>query len=271
MLNLFIGKKEVPVEIFKFPAGESGIKCAFENDPYQVGNTINVHITLDWQGNDDIINLALLVDAVKRKYSSTHLALSIPYFPYARQDRVCNKGESLSVKVVASIINSMEFDGVYVLDPHSDVLGSVLNNMITLEVAPRVAKAVGNSWPAKSYLVAPDAGALKKVRGYAKHCKVDGVIFADKVRDTTTGAITGTKVYSEHLGDASLLVADDILDGGGTFIPLAAELRKITTGKVSLMVSHGLFTKGVDIFQGVYDNIFVINNMYGPHPLITEI
>lgn len=275
MLSLFIGKDAAEVKIFKFPAGESGVSFTHKNSTY-IGGTLAGMITLKWESNEDIINLALLVDAVRREYREIELSLEIPYFPYARQDRVCNKGESLSVKVIANIINSLGFARVYVTDPHSEVLGAVLDNMIEVHTKDAVSVAVALCWNHRTFatsaaLVSPDAGALKKTFKYAKYCGGIPVIRADKVRDVMTGSITGTVVYSEHLGKVDLLVVDDICDGGGTFIPLAAELRKITTGTVNLLVTHGIFTKGVDIMQGVFDNIFVINNMYGPHSLIQEI
>jgi ribose-phosphate pyrophosphokinase len=274
MLSLFIHKQLAEVKIFKFPAGESGVSFSVK-DPIPIHCKVNAMITLRWEGNDDLINLALLVDAVRRQYD-VHLALEIPYFPYARQDRVCNIGESLSVKVIADFINSLNFHTVYVRDPHSDVLGAVLNNMFKYDVLSKVERSfvaiLSGDAPClrHTYLVSPDAGANKKVIGYAKTLGTK-VIKADKERDVQTGAITGTTVYSEHLGDTNLLVVDDILDGGGTFIPLAKALRSITNGSVSLYVTHGLFTKGVDIFEGVYDNIFVANNMYGKHKLIQEV
>lgn len=270
MLSLFINKKQAKVKIFKFPAGESGVSFTCEDAPLHT--TIPGMITLKWESNDDIINLALLVDAVRREYPNIELSLNIPYFCYARQDRVCNVGESLSVKVIANIINGMNFARVFVTDPHSEVLGAVLNNMVVMDVSQKVKSALTTIYKGSGcVLVSPDAGALKKIYRYAKECNGVKVVRADKTRDTATGAITGTVVYSEHLDYQNLLVVDDILDGGGTFIPLAAELRKITTGTVNLLVTHGIFTKGVDIMQGVFDNIFVINNMHGPHPLIQEI
>lgn len=266
MLRLFIGKDPAEVKIFKFPAGESGVSF---NVPVQKthlhdGLPFNAQITLKWEGNDDLINLALLVDAIRRKYDTIELNMTIDYFPYARQDRVCNPGESLSVKVIADMINAMNFKRVYVLDPHSDVLGAVLNNMMVITNFNNVQNATftlqkGGS---KVALVSPDAGANKKVMGYAKQYPFAlQVIRADKTRDVATGKITGTVVYSEHLGDTNLLVVDDILDHGGTFIPLATELRKITDGTISLFVSHGLFNSGINKFAGLYDKIFVVNNM----------
>lgn len=267
MLSLYLGKSASDVKTFSFPAGESGVSFTSKECPIETKYGM---ITLKWQGNDDLINLALLVDAVRRQYRNVELTLNIPYFPYARQDRVCNMGESLSVKVVADFINSLNFTRVYVTNPHSDVLGAVLNNMVVPDeylMVEKCVQAIGGN----VVLVSPDAGANKKVMGYAKALGGLEVIRADKTRDTATGKITGTVVYSEHLGNKNVLVVDDLLDAGGTFIPLEKELRKITNGRVNLFVSHGIFTKGVDIFEETYDNIFVANNMFGQHNLIKEI
>jgi ribose-phosphate pyrophosphokinase len=268
MLSLYIDKQQAEVNIFKFPAGESGV--SFCTNSIVKDGKVNACITLKWQGNDDIVNLALLVDAVRREYD-VDLSLNIPYFPYARQDRVCNKGESLSLKVITNMVNAMEFSSVYVTDPHSDVLGALLNNMVCMDVVPSLIDAMFKVANGGVNLVSPDAGANKKVLGYAKRLGGMPVIRADKTRDTKTGSITGTVVFSEHIGNVPVVVVDDIGDGMGTFIPLAAELRKITNGTVSIFLSHGIFTKSVDILQGVFDNIFVVNNMYGSHPLITEV
>lgn len=277
MLRLFIGKDPAEVKIFKFPAGESGVSF---NVPVQKthlhdGLPFNAQITLKWEGNDDLINLALLVDAIRRKYDTIELNMTIDYFPYARQDRVCNPGESLSVKVIADMINAMNFKRVYVLDPHSDVLGAVLNNMVVLDNKYNVQNATFQLQKGctEVALVAPDVGAKKKVLEYAKQKPFPlHFIQGDKTRDVATGKITGTVVHSEHLGKVNLLVVDDICDGGGTFIPLANELRKITDGTVSLFVTHGIFTKGIDIVADAYDNIFVVNNMSGlNHPKLKQI
>lgn len=276
MLKLFIGKDPAEVKVFKFPAGESGVSYEYypRTHVYNPHEKFSAKITLLWEGNDDLINLALLVDAIRRKEGEININLDIPYFPYCRQDRICNPGESLSVKVIASFINSLGFSRVYIIDPHSDVLGAVLDNMVQIDIKHKVHEALFTleKGAATVALVSPDAGALKKVYGYASYGPLGThVVRADKTRNTKTGKIAGTVVYSEHLGNTNLLVVDDLCDGGFTFTQLAPELRKITTGTVSLFVSHGIFTKGVDIVADVYDNVFVVNNMYGAHPKLKEI
>lgn len=270
-LKLYVNGKLSKIKRISFPAGETLIALD------EIASFIyvdDIYIELNFKSNADLIDLALLVDAIRR-WTGAGIHLSMPYFPYARQDRVCNLGESLSVKVIADMINAMNFEHVHVIDPHSEVLGAILNNMTTtpmvhyVQIAKRIIyRDMQNN---NFALVSPDAGANKKVMGYAKYLDGIDVIRSDKTRDTKTGNITGTVVFSGHLGNTNLLVVDDILDGGGTFIPLAAELRKITDGTISLLVSHGIFTKGVDIFKGVFDNLFVVNNMCGESDIIQDI
>ncbi len=296
MLKLFVHKQEVPVTLTRFPAGESLISITNPEIRVYDREPLNINITCYFESNDDIINLLMLTDSVKRQYwgRNMHIALTIPYFPYARQDRVCNKGESLSVKVIADLINSQEYDVVYVADAHSEVTPALLNNCINIKLdsAARALKSIRK--PENTILVSPDAGANKKVFEFAKIHGYDHVVRADKTRDVRTGKITGTKVYWEeeylHLQSMEVrtksstigtnkdfLILDDILDGGGTFNPLATALKELTSGKVYLYVTHGIFTKGLNGLQHNLEQIYVSNLMNKhvlnelPHNFIKEI
>ncbi len=275
MLSLYVGRRNVPVNFWKFPAGESGVRIEDTALGYNCEHP-QANITLKWSDNNDLIELALLNDAVRRVYPGIPVNLTIEYFPYARQDRVCNRGESHSLKVICGLINNMEFDKVFVMDPHSDVVGALLDNIHILGVEHKVLKAMQDC--KATVLVSPDAGALKKVQKYAQFVSTYipevEVVRADKTRDVKTGKITGTVVYNDSPAqNKNVLVVDDILDGGGTFIPLSKELRPLvkTKGTVNLLVTHGLFTKGVDILSKEFDNLYVVNNMFGEHQSIKEI
>lgn len=256
-LKLTIGDDKTPEVIFsRFPAGETHVRI---NDEGFIGETIAV-IEMNFEGNNDLFDLALLVDAARRLYiGDLTIYLHMDYVPYARQDRVCNIGESLSIKVVADFINGLNLDGVFVSDLHSSVAGALFNKLgertLTM-LAPRLAARFQAD---NTVLVSPDAGANKKVLDLAKWLKFPHVVRADKTRDVLTGAITGTAVYSEHVGTKDFLIVDDICDGGRTFIELAKELKKLTTGRVFLYVTHGIFSKGTEVFDGLIDGIYMVN------------
>lgn len=267
-LSLKIDNGAGPIRIAKFPAGESLVSLEF----IDLNDEVTVDIELIFQSNDDLINLLLLTDAVRRYYRTAHIHLTMPYLPYARQDRVCNPGESLSVKVITDLINSQNYSSVTCYDIHSDVGVALINNLrhVTWVNSNTTNLRIFRP-PEKTLLVSPDAGSNKKVDAFAKAMGYDQPIRADKKRDVHTGEITGTVVYSYGVGDKDLLIMDDICDGGRTFIELAKVLRPLTSGTVSLYVTHGLFTKGYEVFDGVLDHIFCANLMAPKNKLVQEI
>jgi len=79
-----------------------------------------------------------------------------------------------------------------------------------------------------------------------------------KDRDVKTGNITRTSITPiVHGGNA--IIVDDICDGGRTFIELAKCLKP-ACDKVYLYVTHGIFSKGLDVFDGLIDHIWTANS-----------
>jgi ribose-phosphate pyrophosphokinase len=272
-IKLVIGNKEIPIIHTRFPGGESMIRLEIPPTLYEEC-IVNANVTLNFRDNGDLFDLMLLVDAIRREiYNPLRLSLTMPYLPYARQDRVCNSGESLSVRVVADLINSLTFDSVLVFDAHSDASMIALNNARNVPMhicAHRLATQL-ESKRDNIILVSPDVGAMKKVQAFAKYHKFPQVICAEKQRDTLTGEIKGITIPDSFDGlvdvpddGVEFLVLDDICDGGRTFVELAKALNdtyKAPTDRLSLYVTHGIFSKGVSELYEYYDDIYTHNLM----------
>jgi ribose-phosphate pyrophosphokinase len=115
----------------------------------------------------------------------------------------------------------------------------------------------------KTVIISPDAGALKKIYKVAKATSLT-VVEAKKVRDVATGNIVKTEIDSSQLlGVDTAIIVDDICDGGRTFIELATVIRDSGfIGKLILCVTHGIFSKGLDVFDGpLFDAIYTMNNI----------
>lgn len=248
------------LEISKFPAGESKVVYMYERSTKEV-------ITLDWESNEDLFNLALVVDAIRNTKMISAIHLEMPYIPYARQDRICNYGESLSIKVVATFINSLKLDRVVVCDSHSDVALALFDNIAHNTLSQCAKAVIPNEVFENAILVSPDAGAMKKVLALGKEVGCQ-VVVATKQRDTMTGAITNTKVDFEGITDKDFIIVDDICEGGYTFTELAKVLKKHTVGNVYLYITHGIFSKGYKVFDNLIEGIYTYNLMGEPHPLI---
>ena len=246
--------KKIPFKSFIFSGGEVSVKLDLNDTLIDTDKPFLIRT--DLTSSDKLIELAMIVDALRREAGlKIKIGLDIPYLPYARQDRVCARGESLSLAVVAKFINSLDFETVRVHDVHSDVSLALIDRVENVEAASLVYK-LWHQFPEvkNAVLVAPDAGAIKKV---LKVAQVTGLpmVRADKIRDVNTGAITETVVYSDHIRDKSFLIVDDICDGGRTFIELEKVLRPLTDAYVYLYVTHGIFSKGLEplgCFNKVY-------------------
>lgn len=258
--DLYEDKKYVAQEIIeytKFPDGEVNVSVP---KSLIFLNPTHIHLETNILSSDDLIALILLTDAIRRTYGDVDISVTIPYFPYARQDRVCNLGESLSVKVIADLINSQNYSAVTTWDNHSDVATALLNNCRNITQKELFYKYISPQYLGpNTILVSPDAGSNKKIFSIVMDKFPYEIIRADKVRDVTNGNITDTIVYSDSVGDKTLLMVDDICTGGRTFIELAKKLKEITVGKIILYVTHGSFTNGLDVFDQYIDEIYCAN------------
>lgn len=243
----------------KFPAGEVGPSLNSERlDGVTYPKVEEITVIAHLPNNDEIMKLLFVVDALRREYGDVKLKARIPYVPYARQDRVCNRGEALSAAVMAGLINGLDFAEVVVLDPHSDVMSALIKN-IRIITQTDVFCRVHKNW-SNIHIVAPDAGAYKKSSAFAKAVGAAGIIVCNKERDLATGRIT-SMTMSADVSDLNLFVLDDICDGGRTF----TELAKLTTkaNRVELAVTHGLFTKGVDVVAKEFDRVYTTDSFTG--------
>jgi len=244
--------KSIKFENFVFNGGEPHIKI-LEN--LEGGKQIT--ITTRIQHFNDLGLLLIAVDALKRM-GIQYLNLVLPYFPAARQDRVMVVGESLSVKVYADIINAQNFQKITVLDPHSEVTPALLNNVQVVSNHAFVSQCLQHE---KDYiLVSPDGGALKKVYALSQYLGGKTVVECSKKRNVQTGELSGFTVYEEDLKNQTCVIVDDICDGGGTFLGLATELKKKNCGRLILIISHGIFSKGLVDLMTSFDKIYSSNS-----------
>jgi len=243
---------EIVFKSFTFYGGEPHIKI---EPGFDVSEAVTITHRLG--SFNRLGEICVAVDALKRM-GVQKINLFIPYFPGARQDRIMIPGEPLTVKVYADIINAMGFAEVTVLDPHSEVAPALINNckiVPNYAFVAEVIEVIGTDVK----LISPDGGALKKIYKLSEYLGGRQVVECSKSRDVKTGKLSGFKVYEEDLAGADCLIVDDICDGGGTFAGLAEELKRKNAGRLYLAVSHGIFSKGFEMF-GAFEKIFTTNS-----------
>ncbi len=256
---------KIPVEIMRFPTGEVNARVHIDsNAELQVKD----HILVTVQGYDanTLFVLACIKDGINdlmtRSAVKVNVHLFMPYLPNARYDRHMNDGDGFALKVFGSMLNLLKFDRVMVADPHSDTASAVINNFVQVPQDYLVLETL-TKYKSKSdfnVLVAPDAGAAKKIYKTAKALNLP-VVTMSKSRDTLTGHINGVYLLDELPDNAKCLIIDDICDGGRTFTEAAKVLRADGAESVSLYVTHGIFSKGVEVlFDNGIDSIYTTDS-----------
>src|SRR5512143_3346605 len=76
--------------------------------------------------NDSIMELLLYLDAFRRA-SAHSISLVIPYFPYARQDRMARGREAISARVIANLMECQGASRVIFFDIHNRAIQGFFN------------------------------------------------------------------------------------------------------------------------------------------------
>lgn len=199
---------------------------------------------------EDLLDL-LVADRLLRRHRIT-VEWFVPYFPFARHDRRFDEADGFELGLALELVSELD---LVVADPHSDVT-AVLPHIPQSSVV-EVMRSVG-AFDANPIVVVPDAGATRKAGEWVGAADV---VQAHKRRDPRTGRLDDFGVVAEGLDGRPCVIVDDICDGGGTFLGLAELLRsRHDAGPLSLIVTHGLFTKGLDALSAAFDRIYT----FGP-------
>lgn len=238
--------------------------CSFvlfpDNQPHvkieEDQNTDIIHVVCSLTGPNKLLQLGMVKDIIDYMYKAEKI-LHIPYLLGARYDRRMDELESFDLKVIASIINSFKFDVVFLYDPHSDVAPALIERSYV-----RTNQVLVEAYKEEyACLIIPDAGAAKKAPNYFKWNGniVDSVQCA-KHRDLKTGAISLEVLKPEECRDRNCVIIDDICDGGATFIAIAEKLPEIKS--LTLIVTHGIFSKGFEKLEEHFDHIITSNSRF---------
>jgi ribose-phosphate pyrophosphokinase len=209
----------------------------------------------------------ILANDAARRMGFRNISLILPYFPAARQDRVCNVGEPLTIKVFTDMINSCGFESVTILCPHSEVTPALINNVYVLDELKYVEQALESYHHNEINIVCPDAGAGKRVgkvvqylaNGPKKYKKIN-LIRCEKVRDVKDGSLKDFFVQADDLGGWPTLIVDDINSMGGTFIGLGKKLRDKNCGKLMLFTTHADCVQGIQNIIENFDHYYTTNS-----------
>lgn len=199
-------------------------------------------IRWNFESEDEFMHLAQLKTLICKHGEAWKYELELPYLPYGRQDKGVYNDTTFALSVFSELINTLGFDKITIFDPHSTVAIDLIKNAVAVYPVKHIYTAIGAT--AADLLCYPDKGASEKYAALIDMPSISG----EKIRDQSTGQITSYSVKGECAGK-SVLIVDDICDGGSTFIHLSKELGKAGAKEINLYISHGIFSKGIEILR----------------------
>jgi ribose-phosphate pyrophosphokinase len=252
-------------------------------------NPYKFKIVWTYECDEELLTLIYLKRHIDTHYKGIGCDLYMPYVPNGRMDRVKKHSEVFTLKYFCEVINGLNFEAVYVLDPHSYVTEALINNIKVMNVSLIIAKSIGSikdDYGIDTVTVYfPDDGAMKRYKDI-----FDGdveIIYGKKTRDWETGKITGLEVYDakgdkiegDSLKDRTILMIDDIISFGGTLAYSTDKLREHGAKNIFAYASHtensvidgerGTLLKR--FFDGTFQGIYTTNSLFHlrtEHPMI---
>lgn len=270
----------IEIKSGNFPNGETYVDL-----PNEIMATVRAtgayHVDFKFESNQDIWNLMQIADRLKQKNCPRYLKMD--YVPYSRMDR-SEESRLFSLKTFANLINSMNFDSVTIMEPHSDVTPALFDRLVVRDMSARLAwtllkqkfgiifmgdniDEVNQQMAEKKIcFVWPDGGAEKR---YGKQIKCRNTMTVGKARDFNSGRVETKYVIGaeDHQDCEYAIIVDDLCSRGGTFIGAAKKLRENLPNlkKVYLVVTHcentiadgEIFT--TDLIDAVYTTDSILN------------
>ena len=235
-ISKYLKNKLVNSSIRKFSDGEIYIEI---NENIR-GNSIFIIQAISSPANDNLMELLLCIDALKRS-SAKNITAVIPYFGYARQDRKVVPRTSISAKLVSNLITKAGADRIVTVDLHAGQIQGFFDIPVdNLFSTPIFARHIKRKIKSKNLIcVAPDVGGVERTRALWRKLDV-GLAIIDK-RRPSPGKSQVMNVVGNVKGK-TCIITDDIIDSGGTIVNATDALIKIGAKDVYVYVTHGVLS-----------------------------
>ncbi|AGI47161.1 ribose-phosphate pyrophosphokinase [Thermoplasmatales archaeon BRNA1] len=235
----------------RFPDGE----CYIRIDEEKLDD--DVIIVQNTYPDGNLVEMFLLQDAVRR-LGAKRIALVIPYFGYARQDKVFKLGEPESAKVMCKLLD-LNCDRIITIDIHKE---SVLDNFSCPHKDLKAAKAIADYFSEKGIdiVISPDIGAAGRAKAVADYM---GLPYDHLNKTRLSGTEVRIEPATADVKDKKVLIVDDMISTGGTIIAASNALKEAGAKGVSVACTHGMFVNNaLERFAGSsLDNILSCNTL----------
>jgi ribose-phosphate pyrophosphokinase len=188
---------------------------------------------------ESIMELLLLTDAAKRA-SAARVTAVMPYYGYARQDRKDQPRVAIGAKLVANLLVAAGADRMLGIDFHTHQIQGFFDVPVDhLYAAPVLTGYFRGKGLSDLVVVAPDVGAAKMARGFARRVDASFAII-DKRRPSPNQAEVLNLVG--EVKDKNCIIVDDMIDTAGTMASVVEALIARGAKTVYVAATHPLLS-----------------------------
>ena len=189
--------------------------------------------------NDSLMELLIMIDACKRA-SAKNIAVVIPYYAYARQDRKTRGREPISAKLVADLLTRAGASRVITMDLHAGQIQGFfdipLDNLLGVPILSDYIETKGLK---DIVVVSPDLGGVTRARQLAD--RLEAPIAIIEKRRPMPGVAEVMNLIGSIEGKTAVIV-DDIVDTAGSLVEGAKALGKFGAKEVYACCTHAFLS-----------------------------
>ena len=194
--------------------------------------------------NDSIMEQLIMIDAAYRA-SAKRVTAVCPFYGYARQDRKSDGREPITARLIADLFKAAGAKRMVSIDLHSGQIQGFFEGPVDhLTAMPVLEKYVRQHARKEVVIVSPDAGRVKVAERFAQHLadmNAD-VAFINKRRPKNTPNVAVAKEVIGEVEGRLCILADDMIDTGGTIVSAADLLMARGATEVWAMATHGVLS-----------------------------
>lgn len=227
--------------------------------------------------NEKLMEILIFVDALKRA-SAKSINVIMPYYGYARQDRVNKPRQPITARLVADLLYAAGVDRVICVDLHAAQIQGFFSCLVDEVTAiPLLASHFKDKVDSDWITVSPDHGGVNRARKVAEILDTPLAII-DKRRSKPNQAEV-MNIIGDIKGKKCLLI-DDIIDTAGSCLAGANALLKNGAKSVSIAATHGIFSNpapermlGNNVFEEIVvtDSILLKEEMKDPRVTVLSL
>ncbi|WP_422392275.1 ribose-phosphate diphosphokinase [Niallia oryzisoli] len=189
--------------------------------------------------NEHIMELLVMIDALKRA-SARHINVIIPYFGYARQDRLARPREPITAKLVANLLEKAGATRVLSIDLHTDQMQGFFDiPMEHLTGIPVLSQYFKNKGLEDVVVVSPHHGSIRRARKLADILDVPLALVDERNPEEWETEIPN--VIGNVKGKNAIII-DDLIDTGTTISMAAKALAENGAAGIYACCTHSVFT-----------------------------